>query len=92
MYLAGVRLKSGEVLDAAVVADTSGRFSGVSESLQRSGYTAPKEERIGAGLGYGARTYEWLPGSHELQVDLHTSNPGLASFPRVECLLPCSEL
>lgn len=55
---AGVVLKDGEQIPADFVVDASGRNSKLSEWLQASGHSAPPQEVINSGLGYGTRTYQ----------------------------------
>jgi flavin-dependent dehydrogenase len=55
---AGVVLKDGDVISADFVVDASGRNSKLSEWLEASGHSAPPQEVINSGLGYGTRTYQ----------------------------------
>lgn len=50
--VAGVRLAGGEVLDAALVVDASGRFSKLPQWLVAAGYPRPAEKVVDAGLAY----------------------------------------
>ena len=50
--VAGVRLAGGEVLDAALVVDASGRFSKLPQWLVEAGYPRPAEKVVDAGLAY----------------------------------------
>jgi len=50
--VAGVRLAGGEVLDAALVVDASGRFSKLPQRLVAAGYPRPVEKVVDAGLAY----------------------------------------
>lgn len=55
---AGVVLKDGSEISADVVVDASGRNSRVSEWLEAAGCSAPPQQVINSGLGYGTRTYK----------------------------------
>ncbi|KAK9908903.1 hypothetical protein WJX75_004497 [Coccomyxa subellipsoidea] len=56
--VSGVVLKDGDVISADFVVDASGRNSKLSEWLEASGHSAPPQEVINSGLGYGTRTYQ----------------------------------
>ena len=55
---AGVLLKDGNEISADIVVDASGRNSKVSEWLEAAGCSAPPQQVINSGLGYGTRTYK----------------------------------
>lgn len=55
---AGVVLKDGNEISADIVVDASGRNSKVSEWLEAAGCSAPPQQVINSGLGYGTRTYK----------------------------------
>ncbi|BDA41680.1 Putative epoxidase LasC [Coccomyxa sp. Obi] len=54
----GVVLKDGNEISADIVVDASGRNSKVSEWLEAAGCSAPPQQVINSGLGYGTRTYK----------------------------------
>ena len=58
MALAGVHLKSGQMLDADLVVDASGRHSDVSKWLEQLGHKPPSTMTVEAGLQYTYRMYE----------------------------------
>ncbi len=58
MTLAGVHLKSGQVLHADLVVDASGRHSDVSKWLEQLGHKPPSTMTVEAGLQYTYRMYE----------------------------------
>ncbi|HJT04392.1 MAG TPA: hypothetical protein VJ757_12315 [Pseudonocardiaceae bacterium] len=49
---AGGKAAGGEVLDAALVVDASGRFSKLPQWLVAAGYPCPAEKVVDAGLAY----------------------------------------
>ncbi len=53
----GIRLLTGEALEADLVVDATGRGSRTPQWLQALGYDAPAEERIEIGLGYTTRFF-----------------------------------
>ena len=58
MIFAGVHLKSGQMLDADLVVDASGKQSDVSKWLQQLGHKPPSTMTVEAGLQYTYRMYE----------------------------------
>lgn len=54
----GVHLKSGQVLDADLVVDASGKQSDVSKWLEQLGHKPPSTMTVEAGLQYTYRMYE----------------------------------
>ena len=46
------------MIPADFVVDASGRNSKLSEWLEASGHSAPPQDVINSGLGYGTRTYQ----------------------------------
>ncbi len=73
----GVRLESGEVRDADLVVDASGRGSRTPVWLTELGYPRVREERLTIGLGYATRRYRIRPGSsHDGRMILVMAAPG----------------
>lgn len=73
----GVRLASGEVRDADLVVDASGRGSRVPVWLTELGYPRVREERLKIGLGYATRRYRLRPRSgHDGRMVLVMASPG----------------
>ncbi|OAR22591.1 hypothetical protein A8W25_23540 [Streptomyces sp. ERV7] len=54
----GVRLSGGEVLDAALVVDASGRFSKLPQWLVEAGYPRPAVQVVDAGLAYATMVFD----------------------------------
>ncbi|GHE79626.1 FAD-binding monooxygenase [Amycolatopsis deserti] len=57
----GVRLAGGEVLDADLVVDATGRGSRAPDWLAALGHERPGEDRVDVDLGYASRTYRRKP-------------------------------
>jgi len=57
----GVRLDTGEVLDAAMVADCSGRGSRSDRWLADLGFPSPSTDEVKVGVGYATRLYPRKP-------------------------------
>lgn len=57
----GVRLAGGEVVDADLVVDATGRGSRGPDWLAELGHARPEEERIDVDLGYSSRTFRRKP-------------------------------
>ena len=58
MIFAGVHLKGGQMLDADLVVDASGKQSDVSKWLEQLGHKPPSTMTVEAGLQYTCRMYE----------------------------------
>jgi 2-polyprenyl-6-methoxyphenol hydroxylase-like FAD-dependent oxidoreductase len=69
----GVRLSTGETLEADLAVDATGRASRSPQWLQSLGYDRPPEERVEIGLGYTTRFFRRAPG--HLGGDLGTVVP-----------------
>lgn len=58
----GLRLKGGEVLEADLVVDTSGRGSATPRWLEALGYEKPPESAVTVNMGYSTRSFRRSPG------------------------------
>ncbi len=58
---AGVHLKSGQVLEADLVVDASGKASAVSKWLEKLGHPPAPAMSVDGGLRYATCTYELSP-------------------------------
>lgn len=56
--LAGLHLKSGQILSADLVIDASGKASNISKWLESIGHRPPSTWSVNAGLKYAYRMYE----------------------------------
>lgn len=72
----GVRLAGGEVLDAALVVDASGRFSKLPRWLVEAGYPRPAVKTVDAGLAYATMLFD-APAQDFEALQHMNSAPGL---------------
>ncbi len=75
---------SGEVLDADLVVDATGRGSRTPVWLEELGYPAPGREEIRIGVGYATRTYRMAPDG--LGGDLAVLQAATPTHPRAGAL------
>jgi 2-polyprenyl-6-methoxyphenol hydroxylase-like FAD-dependent oxidoreductase len=76
--IVGVRLASGEVHEADLVVDASGRGSRTPVWLTELGYPRVREDRLTIGLGYATRRYRIGPRSgHDGRMIMVMAAPGL---------------
>ncbi len=70
-----MRLASGEVLQADVVIDCSGRYSQTPRWLEQAGWSASPEQRVESHIVYASRHYQRPEDFKEVG---HTSRNSLA--------------